>query len=83
MVPIPHCSPWRPDFSLIKSRAWENLCSDPLAGRLEPAILIAIPLLNKDFITKRALSSKPGFIFSALSVINFADIKDKEAADEL
>ena len=83
IVPTPHCSPCRQGLSKILSKAWENVCSDPLAGRLEPAILIAIPLLNKVLTTRRALSSKPGLILSTLSVIIFADIIDNEAADSL
>ena len=82
-LPTPHCSPCNLGLSRILSNEWENMCSDPLAGLLEPAILIAIPLLNNDFITNLALSSRPGLILLKLLVINFADIMDNEAADSL
>src|SRR6266571_2380304 len=36
IVPTPHCSPCNPGFFAIRSRACENLCSLPDAGREEP-----------------------------------------------
>src|SRR5659263_4182 len=44
------------------------MCSEPLAGRDDPAILIATPLATRAFITVQADSSRPGFISSAESI---------------
>ena len=44
-------------------------------------MLIAIPPLNRDFMTILALGSRLGLIFAMLSVIRCADIIDNAAAD--
>src|SRR5659263_459588 len=68
IVPTPHCSPWRAGLGANSSSAWLNLCSEPLAGRDDPAMLIATPLATRAFITVQADSSRPGFINSAESI---------------
>ncbi len=83
MVPTPHCSPCKAGLGATSSRAWLNLCSDPLAGLLVPAMDMAIPLLIRDLATSLALFSRPSLIASADSIISLAVIKDKAEADSL
>src|SRR2546427_420450 len=72
MVPTPHCSPCKPGFFAIRSRACENLCSLPDAGREEPAIDIATPLDTSALHTNHALSSRRGLIVDAFSITRCA-----------
>src|SRR5207244_952331 len=72
IVPTPHCSPCNPGFFAIRSRACENLCSLPDAGREEPAIDIATPLDTSALHTNHALSSRRGLIVDAFSITRCA-----------
>src|SRR3989441_10546937 len=82
IVPTPHCSPCRPGFFAIRSRAWENLCSLPDAGREEPAIDIATPLETRALHTNHALSSSRGLIVDAFSITRCAASSLSAAAYE-
>src|SRR5437667_220761 len=81
IVPTPHCSPCKPGFFAIRSRACENLCSLPEAGREEPAIDIATPLETSALHTNHALSSRRGLIVGAFSITRCAASSLRPAAD--
>src|SRR5207247_10456926 len=72
VVRTPHCSPGKAGFFAIRSRACENLCSLPDAGREEPAIDIATPLDTSALHTNHALSSSRGLIVDAFSITRCA-----------
>jgi len=63
--------------------AWANLCSEPLAGREEPAMLMATPLEIRALTTILTDSSSPGRMSAARSTIMRAVIPERAEAYSL
>ncbi len=80
IAPIPHFSPWRPFPGASRSSAWENLCSPPLPGRDDPAMLIATPEDTSAFVTSQAPSSEWGLMRSAFLKSISAVIRERVSA---
>ncbi len=80
IVPTPHCSPCRAGFLAIRSKAWENLCSLPEAGRDDPAMDMATPEETRALHTNHALSSSLGLMVPEFSITKRAASSLRDAA---
>lgn len=83
IAPTPHCSPCSAFPGAIRSSIWENICSEPDAGLVVPATLIATPETIMHLTACQTASSSPDLMSSAFSMRSFDAVFESDAAKVL